>query len=263
MFKKKDYFNIGKNGAVADVQKAFAKPKDGCVSQEKLYLGAAEAFHEGRPENIQAILADRDNPHWIPKERFVFVVICHLVKGRDDPFNMIMLALEKFSTAQKQEALNGFLYQAFTTRSLQGADAEALVEALLKADTDVSLAGDASAISRTMAQAIHIGHSTRLIKLLHENGAQFDEARDLICSRGYNEADISGDLDRLNALQEEITGEPATEVGRLRKRVEQLEKALAGKFNEPAGTPLSTADNMAPPAAQKPAAPRRMLRLFP
>ena len=39
MFNKKDYFNIGKNGAVADVQKDFAKPKGG-ADRRKNYTAA-------------------------------------------------------------------------------------------------------------------------------------------------------------------------------------------------------------------------------
>ncbi len=135
----------------------------GASLQRELRWGARDAFAQGRPENVQAIMADI--PAFTLRGEFsteVFscaYMFSSLIGDRDGADEIISLALAKVPAEQKQELLDNGLLEAVTGYI----DAEDLIGGLLKAGASVKR-DDNGELMRAIA--VEAGQTPRILDLL-------------------------------------------------------------------------------------------------
>lgn len=206
LFKSKpSYYEIGRYGTPEQfaqlLQNSKANPGGYYETDRRdLVDGALRAFHEGRPENIQMVVA---NPEAVKSQRYHYVVpgvLLKLTEGSSDKLAVIIRALEKVPAEDQQKTLNNALNEAL----MYGIGDEPFFAALLKsgANANVKVGGYAGGL---LAAAACYKHPVSVIKLLHDNGASFEDALHGMHLRGHQTPDI----DRLKHYQEKVTGKPA------------------------------------------------------
>lgn len=169
LFRKK-YFNLGKDAPAAELTKIFAakaasKRASGYPQRLEMVKGAIEAFREGRPENLQALFADKEA---LPS----FNVIPQLWTKSDDKAADLALALEKMPEDDKKEYLHDLIAWAAAYIDYYGLgpwtrkDYEVLFEAgatVTPQDTEI------------MLLMISSNAKPDVIELLHEKGIRMQD----------------------------------------------------------------------------------------
>ena len=201
VLKRKDYFEIGKTGTADEFLHAFKKRMKGASYEamddgtNKLRRGALEAFLEGRPENIQAILLNAED---LDQPNLAAHTLLDIAEASDNKLHAIMLSLEGLYGAQKEACLSKALQNAIRNH-VGDEDFYAL---LLQAGADPN-GGSSNSHGTTLFVAVDKG-SPATVKLLHEHGASFDVA----ISWAEKRAQSKELLDRLNYYKENIEGRP-------------------------------------------------------
>jgi hypothetical protein len=229
----KSAFDIGKTGSAEKFLKKLKSTKSyGYQTQAKndaLLKGAAEAFHEGRPENIQIAMSNAQSlgdRGWGILYDFRCSIFSILLKGRNDQAADIDLALEKLSPQDRKKLLNSTLHDAV---SLVGQ--EDLIPILLNAGAD------ANARIKNNQGDILVAAATRgatfpVIKLLHEHGASFDDALNTMSTGSYTLENI----EKLKLVRTRLRAQPEsetkpttsapTDIQDLRDKMERLQEQV-------------------------------------
>ena len=222
----KNYFEIGKNATAEEFRaanKKALKKRNPYTAQLELQRGAIQAFSEGRPENVQTVLSNLDefriktrhNRYDTSFEDIsVIASLLRLTEGNDNPSAAISLALEKIPEQAKQGVLDNLLYKYIYS---YGATTT-FVDGLLKAGANAN-AFEGQILAQAAARSRHIS----VVKLLHDNGASFDDALFTMQTKNWEQKFING----LKAYREEITGEPATEDAKTQATMAQLLEQVA------------------------------------
>jgi hypothetical protein len=236
--KKKSPFETGKGGTIeelrAENQKAEKMRLRGDAADLRLNLisGAAEALCEGRPENIQTLLAERDTFKLkYTQIRNAFYRLAEEKEG-GSTVNKIDLALEKVPAQEKQDILNQTLC-AVVDYAYEDKD-EALIAALLKAGADANAEFDGQP-GRILATAISNSFPTAIIKLMYDSGAPFEDALFRISTRPYWDAENRREsaITKLKAYREVICGAAAAEADdKTQKMIRELQEQVADLTTE-------------------------------
>ncbi|MBU6475328.1 MAG: hypothetical protein KGL10_01095 [Alphaproteobacteria bacterium] len=190
-----NYIKVGRTASPEKFLKAFQKA-DYSSDIGNLIAGALEAFGAGHPGNIQTALARA------PLERYPHLLLAPEILNRlpekyGDKTKDINIALAEIPAEKKKEFLNAALHTALMRKIGDKAFYALLLEA--GADAAAPVGGHASAMLVTAAcskQPIDV------IRLLHDNGASFDDA--LMTMHCQNRA--IADIERLEFFQKSITG---------------------------------------------------------
>lgn len=149
---------------------------------QKLYDGAFHAFLEGRPENLQEILA---NPArfrrygWERPENILFDTIIELVRLKPDPL-VPAGALKKIATDERPAILDETLHQVIRNKS-KDSGLESIVFILLKAGARAKGTMLAVAIDRGAPQAVQdllLKHGTSYqdaLRVMRQNPASYSD----------------------------------------------------------------------------------------
>ncbi len=215
-------FNAGKNGSVDQflaANKAASLIPDAGAGQQELQNGAIQAFKEGRPENVQAVLLNRDD-FKIDGKDAVADILLKLAGGNDKASDIINLAVAKHTEQGKRSALSYALNDAIS----RNIGDKSFYEALLKSGANANVENGRGFTGVILANAVTQHHSLSVVKLLHEKGASFDDARLLMQSdKKFWGTDC---IESLNAYQEKITGKPAGITGDLSPKVLEIIEQL-------------------------------------
>jgi len=178
---------------------------------------ALEAFFEGHPENIQTALQNfktitfskiyrdiscsyRDDPAFY----FITSTLYKLAEKSDDKLADITLALAKIPAEDRERLLN----KALNTAIYKGIGEKSFFSLLLQsgADANARIDGQPGAL---LVTAVCSGHPTyvakSIVKLLHDNGASFDDAFTTMDHQNRTANNIKS----LKIFQEQIAGKPA------------------------------------------------------
>jgi hypothetical protein len=205
LFKsKKGYANIGKKSPADKFLEAFRKVANSNPAKSQALLdGALQSFHEGRPENIQALILNADLDSFYNHTRYI---LFRMSEKSDDKLADIKLALAKIPEEARENFLSKVLHSAILYKTdLYVTGREPFYSLLLQAGADANapINGCAGAI---LAKAVSCHHPISVIKLLHDNGASFKDALTTM----YN-GDYSADSkDTLKHYQQELEDKPAT-----------------------------------------------------
>jgi len=199
----KDYYDIGKSGSADKFLNEFKKLKsylpDTRRKNQSLIDGAAFAFLQRRPENIQTVISNaksidsRVYPNLIPN------VLFQLTRDGGDKLSTITLALAKVPEDARQQVLNTALHDALAN-NIGGVS---FFSALLKAGAEPN--GAVNGEAGILATAISSAAPVSFIKALHDGGAEFDKALDTLHTRGSKTEDV----DRLEYYRKQIAADPA------------------------------------------------------
>jgi hypothetical protein len=277
--KEKEYRNIGRNGTPEQFIETFRellgtdKVRPGVLIsrwEKQIYLRdkadilfaeAAEAFYEGRPENVQAFFERgkdiKFGKVFYDKNYFSLATekLLDLLRSNRDMEADIGLALAKVSPEDKQEILNLALEKAAGPYWKH-----MFVGPLLESGADINVEFYGVAGSILAAAICYPGYTygapPSVIKLLYDHGASFDAAREVFLSDEYNKRyNGKGErLERLEFYRAALEGKPDAaeikhdvveikmedfqlmqeEILRLTKEVERLSSAPAANANQPA-----------------------------
>jgi len=207
-------FEIGLNGTADELRHANEKAgnrKDqkgahiGDWDQRDLQRGAILAFQEGRPENLQTILANPSEfdvkSSQCTEKMNCEKILLDLIKGSDNATFIIMLALAKVPTGQeKQDYLNRHLY--YSVCDEYKGRGEDLVAAYLKAGADANAElGYNKAKGATLARAVDNNWPQPVIELLCKHGANFDDSLQLMEANSWHPDAIKN----LNDVRQKVT----------------------------------------------------------
>jgi hypothetical protein len=194
-----DNYDTGKNASTDKFLSALKKLKsyapDTRDKNKVLLDGAAQAFREGRPQNVQTAIANvkaldsRYCPNLVP------VVLFEISKNSGDKLSAINRALANVPEDGRQDVLNHALNDAIGNKIGD----ESFFAALLEAGADAK--ADVNGPSGLLATAISGAAPLSFIKLLHDSGADFDHALGTLHSRGSKTEDI----DRLEHYRKKTT----------------------------------------------------------
>jgi len=210
-------FDTGLNGTAEDFCKANEAARNklggdygyhhvGDQEQRKLQKGALQAFQEGRPGNLQAMLAKPSDFTIYDYYGSSETVDCEkilsgLINGNDRQVAIITLALLKVPEPEKQEYLNQRLYNS-VRENYYG---EELVSTLLQAGANAN--GDFGGFTGAiLARAIENSRPQAVVDLLYKAGASFEEALFYMKAKKWDDKEIKA----LKAYQQKITGKPVT-----------------------------------------------------
>jgi len=250
--------NFGKEKSPEEFLEAYRKYQHAeySIKPNRLVAGAVEAFREGKTENLQMLFTDISLLYHRYRDIRSVSVFQQLTEGleQDSAAALIGLVLTKASDETKQEILDQTLYQGIRNEKL----CAALITA--GANPGAEIDGDVGFI---LISAASRGAPISTVKLLHDNGASFEDALTTAYVKGYN----SETRERLEFFRNKLEGKP-------QPAKEVLPPALTEKANavfERAEDPeikdllrqiLAVLDERLPPAAEnKPAATSR--RLYP
>jgi len=157
---------------------------------QQLQQGAFNAFLEGRPENLQEILARPEEflAQYQSEEKLVTSMLIQLADRVSDS-RVPLLALANVEEGKRQEMLDNALHVLVSNGYN---NMEKISSVLLSAGAN---AGHGS--SKTLAAAISNG-STAVIEMLQEKGASFDEA---VQTMRTNPRQYGNNADRLEFLE--------------------------------------------------------------
>jgi len=244
--RKSKSHEIGLNGTAEEFRKANKRAINkkgsgyygsyrGTEAQKELRKGALQAFHEGRPENIQiALLYSNEfkihegyvqNAPDVEKNPCENI-LSELIKGGADPLDVINLALLANTAQDKRQAvLDNSLLKAIMNEIDAGG---AFIAALLNAGADAN-ASVKGYKGFTLVRAVEKNQPLSVIEMLYKKGASFDDALESMKANGWEDKMIN----RVKVLREKFTGQPADEVSasvaELRKEIAQLREQLTGK----------------------------------
>ncbi len=196
----KDYSDIGKNGPSEKFLKVYKDKAQYHTYSTKAYNminGAIAAFYEGRPENVQAAMANEKSIRSYNYWQLAPNVLFKITEKTNEKLANINLAVAKIPEQDRKEFLSTALNNAFGNNIGNEVFYSTMLQA--GADANASIDGHAGALLVTAAcnkQPISV------IKLLYDNGASFDDALTTMHSQGHETADI----DRLKFFEEKVTG---------------------------------------------------------
>jgi len=208
-------FDIGLNGTVEEFREANQKALDnksksgehfGAQEQRELQKGAIKAFQEGRPENVQTLLANPDefqvrDSYYTKEDIAREKILSELVSGNDRPVAVVLLALAKIPAQDQQEVLNRALLAVIRNYTKVETFAGTLIEA--GADANAEFDGFKGAI---LAWAVSKSQPLPVIELLCKKGANFEDTLFLLRTKDWKAETAT----KLKVYREKITGEPAT-----------------------------------------------------
>jgi len=217
------FYDVGLNGTVDEFRQANKGAFDyryssgqhhGTQSQRDLQRGAIQAFLEGRPENLQTVFANlsefkigveaKFSTETVDRKKILF----DLTEGSDRPAAIIALALAQICEPEKkQEVLDEVLCDAVHCNPYPGE--EAFVSALLKAGANAN-AEFMGSPGKILAMAITYAHPPRVVKMLYDGGASFDDALFRMRTKPFWDDKREMCIEKLKAYRQEITGEAAT-----------------------------------------------------
>lgn len=244
---KQKNIEFGRSKPADEFFKAFTKAADSrfwdnySVKANDLVNGAIKAFHEGHPENFQALLKNfRAIKFRGTYNGYVTAYVARklntLLDNSSDKQADIESALAKASPADKQVILNVALNSAVWERYSNNDD-KALALLACGADPNGKTNSKPGSI---LAGAVHY-RSPDVVKALYERGANFETARVYI---GDDEAAAS----RLKFYQQTLTGvtaggQPAPDadkIARLERKIDILTAAVQELTEEIRGQKTST-----------------------
>ncbi len=196
------YFELGRDGTKADFEAAYAALK----AEEKPYdkimmlkLGARAAFHQGRPENIQTLLAEPLKFHFLNAvygnmHEEIKINVGHelgdlLCAGSHypapaDPLAAARVALAAVPAAKRQQTLDAALLSAMISHFM----AETLTGVLLDLGANPNAAVGDRAAGCILAHAVTACQSVATLKLLCAGGADFSVALDYARNNNFGSA---------------------------------------------------------------------------
>jgi len=217
--KKKTFFDVGKGDSSEDflrILKAAAPASQLNVITE-LYDGAAQAFREGRPGNIQTAFLNEELTQWYDIGPTAQLLL-KISEEADDKLAAIALAFEKIPAPDRPGKLNKLLNQAIDKNVGDKSFYALLLDAGAEADAFsghllVTAAGSANPVPA--------------IKLLLERGASLDDARESAGRRPHTESHIAA---WLTFYEEKIARETAAEkiMGQMREQIAELTERNSG-----------------------------------
>ncbi len=172
------------------------------------------------------------------------------------PLSILLPGL-RIEPEKKQDILDGALLAAVQSFP------ETLVAALLQADANANASN-----GNILAQAIGYGRPETMIKLLHENGADFNDAlATLEGIKNWTDEAKEDAIRNLKKYREKYTGEPADkmsallqEMAEMRKELTELRKAIPTAQNAPAAPEAPVAP--AAPAPSSPTTPKTSKKII-
>ena len=216
--RKSKCADLARNGTADQFLQAFKKeigadglgfrPSTPTDRVALLMQGAIEAFCEGRPESIQVLFQNlktikfgklfRGNHRYDLFKQALFT----LSEKYNDRQAAIPLALAKVPEQDRQEILDSALYDSVRWDF----GGESFLALLLQSGADANATVDGSAGS-ILACAARM-RSPGVIKLLHENGASFEDA--ILALQANKEKWAKKNIDSLRFYQQALEGKPAT-----------------------------------------------------
>ncbi len=209
--KKIDYVAVGKTGTTDEFLAAYNKRKkdyyDNYNKNADLTEGAIEAFHAGRPENIQARVFNEKNISELAS------LLLDVTRNSENKLRDLNLALAIRPEKDKQLTIDQMFRQAVES-NIGG---EPFFSLLIQTGADANAQIPGMSKDSLLAKAIQRKAELPVIQLLYDHGASFDDAL-MAMHRGYNYK--SEDIERLKFFQEKIEGAPATVAATKRPAVE-------------------------------------------
>jgi hypothetical protein len=197
----KNDFDIGNNGTEEKFVKKLGKTYTYASESRKNKLligGAVQAFLQGRPENIQAALLHRTKTAgYLPYHNTTADILFDLSEKSTNKLDDITLALAKIPEDERKAVLNKVLHDALG----EIIGGEPFFSLLLEAGADANAVIDGHP-GMLIVRAIDANHPISVIKLLHDSGASFDDARTTMHGKGRDSADIA----TLDHYQKVLTG---------------------------------------------------------
>ncbi|MDE2336288.1 MAG: hypothetical protein KGL10_03145 [Alphaproteobacteria bacterium] len=252
-----DYYTLGRDGTLMEFEIAFAELKarrDPRKGIDRLLDGIGAAFHLGRPESLQAVLAEPERfsykycPYSLDvdyKKKVEINVaqeLFNLLQDAAAPAAAVKLALALLPKDKQQNLLDATLYKAVAEFS----KTEIFAGALLGAGADPNAAADGRRAGCITARAVARDLPAATLKLLHDHGADFDLALAYMAENNWGEslrdrlesyrAKTAGKKEEKPAAQnDELLIQLAETVLELTQRVAALEAELGE--NPRGGTP--------------------------
>ncbi len=207
--RKSKYAEIGKSGTQEQLRDAFGRVADSAglfweSAQKKenaLVEGAVQAFLEGHRESVNTVLS---NPAILTKDQykdFAFTVLGEIAARSGDKLNDMNLALAGVAEGDRQKVLDGALYRE--TRFSGGT--ESFIDLLLQAGADPNAEIDSQKAGYILVSAVYNDKPESFIKLLHDHGARFEDALQLMRLGNFHPEYIR----RMEAYQEKFDVKPA------------------------------------------------------
>ncbi len=184
----------------------------GAKDQRELRRGAVQAFHEGRPENIQTALLygaefgiHDSYVSLYPKypEDARQNILSDLINGGNDPSDVINLVLLLNVADDERQAVLDRALLSIIRKSLPGG--EPYIAALLNVGADPN-AGEDGYKGMTLAASLNYNQPLSVIDMLYKNGASFDDAIESMKINNWS----SQSINRMKILREKYTHQPAT-----------------------------------------------------
>jgi hypothetical protein len=262
IFKETDYVAIGRDAMpeffLAELKREKRNYKKEAAKNKKVLAGAFEAFRQGRPENIQAYIADVANTtsvHGSIDCTGIAKTLLRLTEENSDKPAALDLALEGMTQQQRQKTLNAALLGACD--GMEGIGGDPFYALLLNAGADPNAEMKANYICSAFVGSIINGKSS-LVKLLHESGGNFEKAKPF-----FDEHSLPHWVGNFKSYRESLEGKPAAvEAGdgdlrqaviEMRQQIEDLTAAV-GRIARKTGMESSTNE---PAAPEKPVRERR------
>lgn len=164
---------------------------------EHLIAGAAQAFFEGRPGNIQAALLHAKTAGRHILHSSAVNILFDLSEKSGTKCADITLALAKILEEDRSAVLSNALNEAIE-HDIGG---EPFFSLLLDAGAEAN-ARICGYQGNIIATAIHAKQPISVTKLLHDRGGSFDDTRTTMLSLGYD----ANELITLDHYQKELTG---------------------------------------------------------
>ncbi len=165
------------------------------LTRNALLDGALRSFQQGSPEKLHLVLTEFSSTFGGPS-----AILFQALAQRKDPNTDLQRVL--------QGGVPGSGKQAFLDSSLAHAvrqNAPRVIEALLNAGADANQKSSTGFPGQLLLVASRVGAAASTVKLLHDNGASFDDAIFMLRAQDGQKSDI----EKLQFYQEKITGKPA------------------------------------------------------
>ncbi len=207
------YYEIGKSEKLMEfLDKNKCEDMDG-VQKRVLSEGALEALKLGRAENIQTIFGITDSVDW---HLFVFCEVEKILQDTKDQESILALLMEKIPEEKRQNVLDDLLNKTFDSSHYP-----ALIAAGAKVTTEL------------LIKAVSEEEPEDIIRLLHENGADFDKAiKHVQLSREWDGDARRDTVQKLKIYRETFTGQPVTKEGAMLKELAAVRGELAALRSE-------------------------------
>jgi len=176
IFNKINYVEIGKMASAEDLSKIFGNVSRG--KQGKLINGAIEAFRNGNPENLRAILSASATT--VNSGRSI---VLQIIKSSSDEAAVINSAFKNASEDFKKRVLDAVLFDVI--RYSKPAAEESLVAALLKCGANAN-AEQGGFTGSLLAFAVFYDQPPSVIQLLIDNGASVEGALQRAYAKSYD-----------------------------------------------------------------------------